>query len=165
MLWVLMVLIVGDSRAQAINPYKGQLELPVDLYTEDGTLLRQGETFDLEMRRENSQHLLVFLKHGKTVARVNERPATEQEANGALKPVVGTIYLQEGQPSEKVSRSTTWFDFGRVWKAALRIYKSRDPGSKAVYFIIHERVGSEECSRKAFTLTTENHLKDDLRQK
>ncbi|HEX2523984.1 MAG TPA: hypothetical protein VHP35_17875, partial [Terriglobia bacterium] len=55
--------------AQTAGVYKGELQLPVDLYTSEGILLEKG-TFEIEVRQEKGHYALVAIKKDKVLARL-----------------------------------------------------------------------------------------------
>jgi hypothetical protein len=144
--------------AQSVVSYKSDFQLPVDLYTADGVLLRKGR-FDLEVGSENGHYLLFFRDKNKTIARLSGQTAgkglEESKESSPSVPLVGTTLLLPDTPKEK-GKGTTATVAPHLpnlsWKATLRAYKSSDPSDKTVRFIFHEKQDSGHETRVHFTL-------------
>jgi hypothetical protein len=69
---IILLLLAGPLAAETTGTYKGELALPVDLYSSDGVLLEKGK-FEIEVRNEKGNYALIFARKDKTLARVGGR--------------------------------------------------------------------------------------------
>jgi len=154
-----LILFAKLTHAQMSTSYLGEIDLPSTLYTGDGTELEKGR-FQIEIRVEKSRHFLVFMRDGEIISLVNERKReTGEEANKSPDlAMLGTVYLHPPVPPkvrEHEEKSTVTFAEhlkNRLWKAALRVYRSSDPQSNEVDFQLDEEIKPGEWSRADFGL-------------
>lgn len=147
------------SYAQMTVSWKGELVLPMSLYTGDGIELEKGK-FEVEVRAEKEHEFLAFIRNGEILSLVKgQRIAAEERASNLPDlPLIGTVFLHPPQPShvqEKEEKPTVTFAEhlkSRPWKAALRAYRYDDPQSKEVDFVLEEESKPGEWSRTDFKL-------------
>jgi len=153
-----LLFALGQSTTTSVPSYKGSMRLPLDLVTSDGIQLSQG-LYDLEVKPESTDYILIFSRAGQTKARVHSIPADDPAAASAHLPVVGTHYLRstadplltaQERQSSKTGRSQ-YEEEDRDWKAALRTYKSSD--GRTVFFVFQSRGASRQWRRVNFRLT------------
>ncbi len=139
--------------------YVTQLHLPGVLYTAKGTVLEKGN-YDLQLRSENGQSSLTFLKEERPVAVVTGRPYDEQTTENWVVPVLGTLFLRSradpiGTDEERHYSETGQAQYEyekRNWKATLRAYRSVRPGEREVRFVFQENGDCAVQTRKMFVL-------------
>ena len=156
---VSLLLFATLSYAQMSVSSKGELELPTSLYTGDGIQLEKGK-FGMEVRSEKEHEFLVFMRNGEVVSLVSgQRIDPEKNAKRLPDlPLIGTVYLHPPKPpqvQEKEEKSTVTFAEhlkSRPWNAALRAYRSIDPQSTEVDFVLEEESKPGEWSRTDFRL-------------
>jgi len=149
---------VGSACAQMSVAYKGEIELPVSLWTGDGVQLEKGK-FEIEIRSEKGFNFLAFLRKGKIISLVNgQAMGAEVKADKFPdQPMVGTVYLYAATPHEpeKDEKSSVTFVEhlrSRPWRAALRVYNYSDPQNREVDFILDEESTPGQWSRTNFKL-------------
>jgi len=138
--------------------YKGEIELPVSLWTGDGVQLEKGK-FEIEIRSEKGLYFLAFLRKGEIISLVNgQAMGAEVKADKFPdQPMVGTVYLYAATPHEpeKDEKSSVTFVEhlrSRPWRAALRVYNYSDPQNREVDFILDEESTPGQWSRTNFKL-------------
>jgi len=156
--WLIFLIpSAGPASAQISTTYAGDLELPMPLYTRDGTRLEKGK-FQIEIRLEKGRHFLAFLRNRQLVSLVDEQPANSAEGSAQLPdlPIIGTVYLRSaGTPLAKEEKATVTFAEhlgSRPWKADIRVYRYSDPQKNEVYFLLEEELKPGEWSRTQFKL-------------
>jgi hypothetical protein len=153
------VAFAGSGRAEMSVFYRGELVLPMPLYTGDGIRLDKGKC-EIEIRSEKAHAFLAFLRNGALVALVNGRPiGAERRADKPPDlPMLGTIYLYPPGPpriQEKEEKSSVTFAehlVSRPWKAVLRVYRYSNPQRREVNFMLQEESKPGEWSRTEFNL-------------
>ena len=146
----------ANLRAQDATSFTGNVDLPMEMYTDDGTVLKKGN-FQLEVRLEKGGSSLLFKDSGQTVATVVGRSPALTASHPATVLLAGTFYMVSVKPGgdkDPYGRRSRddWFKLDRPWKAAMRVYKSSGKANKAVYFIFQHEVGPEQWSRTEFKL-------------
>ena len=137
----ILLLSPPHLRAEAAV-WETEIRLPLDLYTGDGLLLRNGG-FDLEVRWEKEHYSLVFMKDQKVVAVVNGQE-TATEPTETVIPVVGTHYLRStaiplGTAEERQLSKTgrpQYQDDDRNWETSLRVFRGSDD---EVHFVFQRK--------------------------
>lgn len=145
--------------AQEAASYVTQLHLPGDLYTTKGKVLEKGN-YDLQLRLDNGQSSLAFLKEEQTVAVVSGRPYDDETAGNWVVPVLGTLFLRStadpiGTDEERHYSETGQAQYEyekRNWRATLRAYRSVRPGEKGIRFVFRQIGDDGEQTRSEFTL-------------
>lgn len=153
------VLVVGSACAQMSVDCKGEIDLPVSLYTGDGIQLVKGR-FDIEIRSEKGLDFLVFLQKGEIISLVNGQSIGGHVMADNLpdQPMLGTVYLYSvgtsHEPEKDEKSSVTFMEHlkNRPWKAALRVYRYSAPQNREVAFILEEESKPGEWSRTDFKL-------------
>ena len=123
---IVWVIFVGSARAQMSVAYKGEVELPVTLFTADGIELEKGR-FDIEIRSEKELNFLVFLRKGEIISLVNGQALGAQAKTEDLpdQPMLGTVYLYAAgtshEPEKDEKSSVTFIEHlkSRPWRAVL----------------------------------------------
>ncbi len=148
----------SEPRLWAANAavYTGDIDLPIDMITEQGDLLRKGK-FQLEVRVEQGHSSLEFRRKQETVASVGGESRAIEAGPVATKPLTGTLYMRllesEGDvDSYGRGRRDDWFKFNRPWKAAMRVYESTGPPRRRVYFVFQCQLAPQRWSRIEFEL-------------
>ena len=144
--------------------YSGELQLPVTLYSSDGTELEKGE-FHVDLRSEKGSCMLVFLRGSDSVKVVNGVAEASENvtATAPTLPLIGTVYLyesktpkgseEEKRPADEKPNVTFIEHLGaRPWKAALRAYCYPQPGPPEVVFVLKEQKSPGEWIRTDFKL-------------
>ena len=127
--------------AEALPSYKGQIRLPVDLYTKEGTRIEKGQ-LDLEVKEEKGVLVRLLSKaRGIRVSVVgssaSEGKAAQQSMFLLLNSVPAICYR-----ARRNRRGASVYETGRPqyqdqirdWKWTLRVYKSEDPNQRAGAF-------------------------------
>ena len=148
--------------------YVTQLRLPGDLYTAKGIVLEEGN-YDLQLRLENGQSSLAFLKEERPVAVVAGRPYDEQTAENWVVPVLGTLFLRStadpiGTDEERHYSETgqAQYEYAkRNWKATLRAYRSVRQGDNGVRFVFQKIGDDGEQIQSDFVLYLERATTED----
>jgi len=139
--------------------YKGELRLPVELFTEGGMRVQPGKAA-LELRFEKGQYSLWFLSDGPRVV-IKGRPFREAELHLGT-PLSGTILLRamddflastEDRQHSKTGRAQ-YEEASHDWKATLRVYRSLDPKSQECYFVFQARTQFGSWDRVVFRMFT-----------
>lgn len=167
---VFLLAFLGSAQllAEALPTYKGQIRLPVDLYTREGTRIGKGGV-DVEVREEKGLRVLILISKalGITVS-VAASPANEESEPSVDVPIVGTVLLRSsseptGTEEERQYTKTgrpQYQDQNRDWKRTLRVYRSEDSKSTEVYFILEERPHGPELSQTRFKLFLRGEVVD-----
>ncbi len=141
-----LILILQLSLAQlwaASEIYLTEIQIPEDLYTENGTILKKGKSH-LKLLLENGSHSLVFMKSEEIIAIVKGKETQKTSLKGII-PLVGTHYLQPekipiGTAEERQLSKTgrpQYLDDNRNWEISLRVY--RDSQNEKVHFIFQRK--------------------------
>ena len=111
---ILFSILREPLAAEITTTYKGDLALPVDLYSSDGILLEKGK-FEIEVRYERDQYLLVLAKkedkpltkQDKQSAKVIGETVSSEQLKAVLQglPLFGTLRLDSAQPTESVKEN------------------------------------------------------------
>lgn len=141
------------------NSYKGEVELPVDLYTKDHVLVSAGHC-DLEVRYQNEAYSLLLSHRNKTEV-PTEVNGTRMEAwhklseSDQIIPVVGTILMrasttkqEAGKRSPKIAPALSGLD----WKATLRMYSSSDLSRKEILLLFQTESTNQKRDLVSFRL-------------
>ena len=144
---------------QEAASYVTQLHLPGDLYTAKGKVLEKGN-YDLQLRLDNGQSSLAFLKKDQPVAVVSGRPYDEETTGIWIVPVLGTLFLRStadpiGTDEERHYSETGQAQYEyekRNWRTTLRAYRSVRPGEKGVRFVFRQIRDDGEQTRNVFVL-------------
>ncbi len=158
-LLLLASLLTSILPGQEAASYVTRLHLPRKLYTAKGAVLEKGN-YDLQLRLENGQSSLAFLKEERPVAVVAGRPCDEQTTENWVVPVLGTLFLRSradpiGTDEERHYSETGQAQYEyekRNWKATLRAYRSVRPGEREVRFVFQENGDCAVQTRKMFVL-------------
>ena len=152
-----MVLISGPSILYCLPSYKGTMQIPVDLYTEDGIRLKKG-LYELEIKQQGTDHVLVFSAADRTQAVVKQTTGEDSGVEAAEIPLVGTHYMRSSDEPVLTAFERRMSKTGapryqeeiRDWKAAIRVYRSRT--GDTVFFTFQERQERGRWSRSHFRL-------------
>ena len=161
LLAVFTALSSARSWAEEVTSFIGQVDLPLDMVTREGTLLKKGR-FELEVCLEQERSTLLFKDGGQIVATLSGQPPPRQGTRPATVPLAGTLYMlpvDPGSEKDPYGRGTSrdnWFKVERPWKASLRIYKLSGKEDGAVFFIFQQQVGPEQWFRADFQLRLSN---------
>jgi hypothetical protein len=154
---VLVTLFTAQLAAQTISTYRGELQLPVDLYTSDGVLLEKGK-FEIEVRYERD-YALVFAKKDKTLARVGGQTVSGEQLKEVFQgvPLIGTLRLETPEPSgpaketgnETPSNPSPYLrKFS--WQVTLRAFEA--PNKNDVVLVFRKNGTAEPPTTVAFRL-------------
>ena len=162
-LLLLASLLTSILPGQEAASYVTRLHLPRKLYTAKGTVLEKGN-YDLQLRLENGQSSLAFLKEERPVAVVAGRPCGEKTTKNWVVPVLGTLFLRStadpiGTDEERHYSETGQAQYEyekRNWKATLRAYSSIRPEEKEIRFVFQENGDDREQTRRDFYLFVKN---------
>jgi hypothetical protein len=139
-LCALFLLFTLCSASAIAETYKGQITLPIDLYTTEGTGLPKGK-YEIQVNVDKQRFLLSFHSAGKSVAELAGHEMQGDLFNlPATVPLVGTQYLRSSAEPVQTAQERQYSKTGlpqyaeeaRDWKATMRVYKS-DVGS--VFFV------------------------------
>jgi hypothetical protein len=120
---------------QPVSVYRGEVRLPVDLYTETGAAIPSGK-YGVEIRTSAGAVTLAFLSGTDVVASIDANKS-KSDVSFTI-PVAGTILLRPveksrpevGDDSGAQDRSPISPYLGPVsWNTTLRIYKATSPSS------------------------------------
>ena len=158
-LLLLASLLTSILPGQEAASYVTRLHLPRKLNTAKGTVLEKGN-YDLQLRLENGQSSLAFLKEERPVAVVAGRPCGEKTTKNWVVPVLGTLFLRStadpiGTDEERHYSETGQAQYEyekRNWKATLRAYRSIRPDDKGIRFVFQEIGDDGVQSRNVFVL-------------
>ncbi len=152
LVWVFMMGWAPGLWAENEATYTGDIDLPVDLVTEQGDRMRKGK-FQLQVRVGEGHGSLDFRRNDRTAASVSGRARPIAVPPTATKPLTGTLYmrlLESDSPAR--GRRDNWFKLKRTWKAAMRVYESTGPRSGTVYFVFQFQPAPGQWSRIEFRL-------------
>ena len=139
--------------------YKGEVELPVDLYTKDHVLFSAGHC-DLEVRYRNEVYSLLLSPRNKTEAPI-EVSGTRMEGHklsesDQIIPVVGTILMRASTTMQEANKplppqiapALSRLD----WKATLRMYRSSDLSGKEIVLLFQTESANQKRDLVSFRL-------------
>jgi len=143
------------------NSYKGEVELPFDLYTKDHVLVSAGHC-SLEVRYQNAAYSLILSHRNKAEALTEviggrmERPKFS-ESHYTI-PIVGTILMRAStivvKQSVEISPPRIAPALPRLdWKATLRLYKSSDPSENEILLLFETQSTSQKRDLVGFRLS------------
>jgi hypothetical protein len=130
-LLLLALLLAEPGRAI----YRGEVWLPVELYTASGESIPSGKR-ELEIRSEGDDYILVFLSGEKRIASVHGKRGARAE--GFSIPLVGTILLSPVKISPTKSSISPYLT-NLSWSATLRLYKASEPASRELRAIFRDK--------------------------
>lgn len=151
---VLLVVFIPRLAAEKPDVYKGELQLPFDLYTSEGLQLEKGR-WEIEVRQQNTRYEFIFNKKNKTVARVGGDTVAEEKLKQLSLgvPLTGTIRLEE-TPAEEADKEppsdSSSYLIRLSWRVTLRVLGS--PNSNEVILSFRKDGTSEPPSRVIFRL-------------
>ena len=154
----LVILCAIPAYSQNARSYRGLIRIPVDLHTGEGTRLEKGQ-YEMEIKLLEDHSTLSFRLNGLEKANVEGKlRERDSDAMSAAVPLVGTNYMRSladpvGTAQERQFSKTgraQYEEEPRDWKAAMRVYKSRD--GQHVYFVFQERRGKGEWQTIEFSL-------------
>jgi hypothetical protein len=142
--------------AQTAGVYKGELQLPVDLYTSEGILLEKG-TFEIEVRQEKGHYALVAIKKDKVLARLRGEMVSEDESLQVSRgmPLTGTLRLEEASEGAKETANESAANpspyLSRLsWRVTLRVFEA--PNKNDVVFVFRNNRSAEPSTTVTFRL-------------
>lgn len=165
---IALLILALQPLSLALEPtvvYTGEVQLPVALYSSDGTLFERGK-LHVEVQSEKGGCVLA-LSRSADPARVVTGVADNGKSAGIAPPtlpLIGTVYLYEVEkpatgdkelkrPADEKPDVTFAEHLGaRPWKAALRVYGYPQPGPAEVLFVLEEQRSPGEWIRTDFTL-------------
>lgn len=115
--------------------YKGDVRLPLELYTASGESIPSGKQ-ELEIRSEGDGYVLVFRSGEKRIASIQGK--TGARAAGFSIPVVGTILLWPVKAAPTKSSISPYLT-NLSWSATLRLYQASEPSSKELRAILRDK--------------------------
>ena len=133
-----------ESQEQETSGYEGRFKLPLDLRTQDGTLIEKG-LVSVEVQREEGSYVLHFLRNDKMLATL--RGSDTEEQSEVTIPIVGTIFLRSkdlaiGTAEERHFSKTgrpQYAEETRDWKATLEVYRHRESEDARIRLLFQER--------------------------
>jgi hypothetical protein len=125
------LLLVEPGRAI----YRGEVWLPVELYTASGESIPSGKR-ELEIRSEGDDYILVFLSGEKRIASIHGK--TGARAAGFNIPIVGTILLWPVKTAPTKSSISPYLA-NLSWSVTLRLYQASEPASKELRAIFRDK--------------------------
>jgi hypothetical protein len=134
--------------------YKGELQLPVDLYTSEGVSLEAAK-WEIEVRQENARCEFIFRKKEKIVARIGGETLAEEQLKQIAfgMPLAGTVRLEEAAAKEAgtaVSSDPSSYLMRMSWRLTLRILGP--PNGNEVFLVFAKNDASDQPLKVIFRL-------------
>ena len=153
----LLVLSSILALTEPLHSFKGNMRIPIDIKTAEGSYLRKGR-YQLEVKSKLHSRVLYFFLGGKIQAMVEATSDKDLEINTAEVPLVGTHQLRSTAiklaPAKDRQRSKTgmarYQEERHRWKGIMRVYESFKTG--VIFFVFQERKKKDEWSRFYFKL-------------
>jgi hypothetical protein len=115
--------------------YRGEVALPLELYTPAGRRL-EARKYQIEIRQDETRYRLVFLDNDKPVDSVPGRAPSGEKIFTV--PIVGTVVLWPANTSEKQEPKSKLSPYltNISWQAVLRVYRSRENSGNEVHALL-----------------------------
>jgi hypothetical protein len=140
---LIFALLMPSAAGQKPAPtYNGDIRLPVDLYSSDGTHLEKGE-YAVQVNQQNGQYRLIFLQDEQPKGTLKGDVLENGVDNDKLAmPLIGTQFLRSsddpvGSEAERHFSKTGLAQYEeekRDWKATLRAYIARNQKQTLWFF-------------------------------
>jgi hypothetical protein len=118
--------------------YRGEVTLPMDLYTPSGTHL-EARKYQIEIRQEGSRYQLAFVDKDKAVDTVPGRSPNAE--NVFTVPITGVVVLWPPEPAEKPEPKSKLSPYltNISWQAVLRVYRSHQSSDREVHALLRAK--------------------------
>jgi hypothetical protein len=151
------ILLLAGGAQKPPPSFRGDVRLPVDLYTPDGARLERGP-YIMEVKIENERYNLVFLQDDQPKATIKGDVLPEDGSYPSGFPLIGAQYLRSsddpvGTEAERHFSKTGlphYQEESRDWKATMRVYTTDDP--KQAIWLFEQREPGRKWSHVLFKL-------------
>lgn len=159
------LLLLGKGYSTEVQTYNGEIRLPIDLLTSNGTLVKSGK-FDVQIWLKPENCSLLFLEGENVIAKVPGHKLSNAEN---LKdtyqtiPLIGTLLLtslksleKQNIEDEKQDPYIPKFD----WTATLRVFRAATSDNSEIILNFQYRDDSGKLSKINFKMYLKNSLKN-----
>lgn len=160
--WLALMILLSVFReplAAETSAYRGELPLPIDLYSSDGILLEKGK-FEVEVRYERDHYALAIAKkEGKPLTKVGGQTVSREQLKEVQQgvPLFGTLRLESPQPSgaakeagNETSSNPSPYLPRFSWQVTLRAFEV--PNKDEVVFLFRNNGSVEPPTTVVFRL-------------
>ena len=159
------LLLLGKGYSTEVQTYNGEIRLPIDLLTSNGTLVKSGK-FNVQIRLKPEKFSLLFLKGENVIAKVpGYKLSNAENLNNAHQtiPLIGTLLLtssksleEQNIEDEKQDPYIPKFD----WRATLRAYRAITFDNSEIILNLQYRNDSGKLSKVNFKMFLRQSLKN-----
>jgi len=159
------LLLLGKGYSTEVQTYNGEIRLPIDLLTSNGTLVKSGK-FDVQIWLKPEKISLFFLEGENVIAKVpGYKLSNAENLNNAHQtiPLIGTLLLtssksleEQNIEDEKQDPYIPKFD----WRATLRAYRAITSDNSEIILNLQYRDESGKSSKINFKMYLKQPLKN-----